>query len=375
MTEKINGNEVSKISSFFSSVSKVKGKEVFIFCHDSPDPDAIASALAVREISKKFKIKSSIYYGGEITHSQNKAMINVLDIPIMKIEDIDEDQIDKIKKKIKNGAIVVVDTPFFCRGNCLGPEILVDKNKRKADLIIDHHEFYEEDADICINKPVGSCSTILVKILRSLKVRIDKRMSTALYIGLMKDTDQLNQKEAITDDDIESHKYLKDKIDFDDYLRILNCPKPNILILLKGLALNRYILQKGNCVISGVGFIKFPHRSLLAEIADDLMCHDQVEKCFVIGIADDGIGSKKYLVSSLRHTGDILDASEFARKVFGKNGSGGRRGAGGAMIELGHVLSTTIDFLSGDEEKLNYFFDSIFTAYSNKILSEIQIQS
>jgi len=374
MVEKVNGNEASKVSSFFSSISKREKKEVSIFCHDSPDPDAIASALAVREISKKFKLKSSIYYGGEITHSQNKAMINVLDIPIFKIGDLEESQIEKIKEKIKNSAIVVVDTSDFCSGNCIGPGILVD-NRKFPDLIIDHHESEEHEKAIYINKTVGACSSILLNILRALKIRIDKRIATALYIGLMKDTDHLNQKEILTDDDKNAHIYLKDRIDFDDYLRILNCPKPSILMELKGLAFNKYNIRKGNCIVAGVGFIKSPHRSLIAEIADDFMCYDQVEKCIVIGIIDDGVGSDKYLVSSLRHTGDILDASEFTRKIFGKNGSGGRKGSGGSRIKTGPILSTTIDELAGNDDKLDSLFDTVFTAYSKKIFYEVQIQS
>jgi len=82
-----NSSDYSKLYSFLLASAKDK-KNVSIFCHNSPDPDAMASALAVQVIAVRAKMKANIYYDGEINHSQNRAMINVLDINMTKISDL-----------------------------------------------------------------------------------------------------------------------------------------------------------------------------------------------------------------------------------------------------------------------------------------------
>jgi len=168
-------------------------------------------------------------------------------------------------------------------------------------------------------------------------------------------------------------EYLRQKIDLDSYLRILHCPKPRALIDLMGLALHKYIMQSGNSVVCGVGFLKSQQRSLIAEISDYVLGHGEIENCIVIGLIVDGVGTNKMLSASFRHTGDIVNANEFSKRIFGNIGSGGRKGAGGALIKLGDTTSMVIDSLVGDQKKLDDFFSSIFIAYANKILAEIKI--
>ena len=53
-------------------------------------------------------------------------------------------------------------------------------------------------------------------------MKIDSNLATSLYFGLMKDTDELSQRELLTEVDLEIVEYLKSRIDLDLYLRILN---------------------------------------------------------------------------------------------------------------------------------------------------------
>lgn len=393
-----NSKEISKISiksntaesllRFLESKEGVEDRKALIFCHASPDPDCMASAMAMQHLVEIYGFSSAIYYGGEINHTQNKAMINVLDIPMRDVGAMDSDLVADLKKEVyddKNIVAIVDTSHFYGTGNSHYTKALLDENiSPKIDIIIDHHEetCWSEKAKININKKTGACSSIFVDIFESLKKinppeevveeeDLSPSLSTALYLGLMKDTDDLNAKHILTDADESAYSILKENIDFNLYLRIINCPKPRILIDLEGIAKNKYIDQRGNCVVSGVSFIKSPHRALLAEICDDLMTHDQVEKCVVLGIIDDGIGSDKFLVASFRSTGDVVDADKFIKKIFGKDGSGGRKGAAGANIVLDQVLSTVIDSLP--EEDKGKLFETIYRAYANSILQEIEM--
>jgi len=62
-----------------------KGK-LGIVVHDSPDSDAIASALALKQIAKNVDVPADILYRGEIGHHVNRAFVNILGIEMRQIE-------------------------------------------------------------------------------------------------------------------------------------------------------------------------------------------------------------------------------------------------------------------------------------------------
>ena len=55
---------------------------VLIVCHDNPDPDALASALAMRHLCENLGHKSTIIHGGMVEHQQNRAMVKLLEMEI-----------------------------------------------------------------------------------------------------------------------------------------------------------------------------------------------------------------------------------------------------------------------------------------------------
>ena len=60
-----------------------------IIMHNNPDPDSIASALALKRILEKWGVRSDITYGGKIGMDENKAMVNLLSIKLIHIDEID----------------------------------------------------------------------------------------------------------------------------------------------------------------------------------------------------------------------------------------------------------------------------------------------
>ncbi len=70
----------TKINDLVSSLSDDK-RRVCIMTHDTPDPDALGAAFGMQWLlKKKFDVSSSIFYGGEISHPQNKTMVNTLNL-------------------------------------------------------------------------------------------------------------------------------------------------------------------------------------------------------------------------------------------------------------------------------------------------------
>ena len=370
-----NISEYAKLYSFLLAKVKAGHKNLSILCHDSPDPDAMASAMALQEMATRAKIKANIYYDGEINHSQNRAMINVLDIKMFKISGLGNGSREEHIEFVKDSLVAVVDTSYFAKGNCVGICSLLEgmEEKFKPCVIIDHHGYDITDVEFILNKSFGSCSTIMALALKDSKTKINKRLATALFLGLMFDSNQMKNQD-ITEQDQEIHDYLEDKINLDSYMRIVNCPKSRTLLSLEGLAKGEYLKQNGNAMVAGTGFVNSAHRALLGDLSDNLMLYETVETVVVLGIIDSGIDKPKYLVASFRRTGDILDANEFVKKIFGKDNAAGRKGVAGAQLELSDVLNKTIDQIDNEEDK-NALFKIIFSSYAKIIFRELQISS
>ena len=59
--------------------------KVLIVCHDNPDPDALASALAMKHLCDSIGHTSTIIHGGMIEHQQNRAMVRLLNMDVRKL--------------------------------------------------------------------------------------------------------------------------------------------------------------------------------------------------------------------------------------------------------------------------------------------------
>ncbi len=53
-----------------------------VVMHDNPDPDAIASAVALVDLAESVGIEAEACYFGEISHQENRAMINLLSLDL-----------------------------------------------------------------------------------------------------------------------------------------------------------------------------------------------------------------------------------------------------------------------------------------------------
>ena len=152
-------------------------KKMLILLHDHPDPDSIASALALRALLKRNKQTAIIgHLGDKISRPENVAMIELLEIDLQELGIEDLKDFDSI-------ALLDVQPPFF------GPEL------PHVDTVIDHHPLvgsYEARFKE-IRTEEGATSTILTKYLRASQTDISERLATALLYGIKTDTVTLNR--------------------------------------------------------------------------------------------------------------------------------------------------------------------------------------
>ena len=158
-------------------------KNIVIQCHDNPDADALASGYALKWFfEKNGKDVRFIYRGrNEIKKSNLTIMVKKLEIPI--------EYVPFISTEEKPDLLITVD--------CQYGEKNVTKTEAKKVAIIDHHRKLVETDDILsnINNELGSCSTVVWKMLREegYDPNENKFVATALYYGLYTDTNRLSE--------------------------------------------------------------------------------------------------------------------------------------------------------------------------------------
>ena len=138
---------------------------------DDPDPDAIASALALKTLLGRNRTSAPICTFGSITRPENVAMCRILDIEVEEISAQALDQFDRV-------AMVDVQPSFL------------EERFDQIDLVIDHHPVeHPIRAKIRDVRPsYGATSTILVEYLRAVDIKISQRLATALLYGIKADT-------------------------------------------------------------------------------------------------------------------------------------------------------------------------------------------
>jgi hypothetical protein len=133
-------------------------ERVLIMLHNDPDPDAMASGLALRNVLRRTKTTAVIGAIQGVTRPENLRMINLLDIHVEAITPDSLKEYDRI-------AMVDVQPHYF--GG------LIDR----VDLVIDHHP--EQPGYTAVFKDIrqdyGSTSTILTEHLRAVDVSISER--------------------------------------------------------------------------------------------------------------------------------------------------------------------------------------------------------
>ena len=83
-----------------------EGDRVAIVLQDDPDPDAMASAMALRTLLGRNKLTTPLFSFKPVTRPENRTMVHLLEIDIEPAESADLDEYDKI-------AMVDVQPAFF----------------------------------------------------------------------------------------------------------------------------------------------------------------------------------------------------------------------------------------------------------------------
>lgn len=291
-----------------------------VVMHDNPDPDAIASAMALVALAERVGTPSQACYSGEITHQENRALVNLLEFDLRKF---DKDGMDLSAYD----GIALVDHARAGVNDQLSPEMEID-------IVIDHHPPREpvEANFVDLRSDVGATSTLLVDYFERLDIDPATSVATGLLFGIWIDTKEFRRKVAI--DDFEAAAYLLPFVDMETLHRI-ESPRmsPETLETIGRAIRNRS--AHGPVLTSCLGYLT--DRDSVAQSADRLLDMDGISTTFVYGIKDDTI------YASARARGTTLDVGEALRDAFDQIGdAGGHADMAAAQIPIG-VLGDTSD--------------------------------
>jgi nanoRNase/pAp phosphatase (c-di-AMP/oligoRNAs hydrolase) len=280
---------------------------ILILLHNEPDPDAMASGLALRTLLHRTKATAVIAALEGVTRPENLRMANLLDI---QVETIAPDQIEEFER------IAMVDVqPHYFAG-------IVDR----ADLVIDHHpEQHGYNAvfkDIRIN--YGSTSTILTEHLRAVDADISERTATAMLYAIKSDTLFFNRQ--------------ANRCDIDAFSYLYPLSDAALIRKMEGAEITaerlHFVVQATECgrMVDQV-FVTFigdaPREDIIPYIADFFLQLETVRWTAVAGILN---GS---FVMSVRNLGYSRNAGDFVRRFFSDIGSaGGHRAMAKAIVPL-----------------------------------------
>lgn len=327
-------------------------ENIIVQCHNTPDADAIASGMALTRYLKEKGKNVRFVYGGnfEITKSNLKLMIADLGVDIHYVRyQVQLSQLLGIREQELPDLLITIDSQYG-EGN-------IRQFKAKNIAVIDHHQISNPLPPLSeVRSYLASCSTLIWDMMRDegFSVGDDIKLSTALYYGLLTDSNNFS----------EIHHPLD--MDMRDDLKYSN----SIITKFKNSNISQEELRIAGIALLGSEYYRDNHYSIvktdpcdpniLGIISDMLLEVEDVDCCLAYTVHEGGIKI------SVRSCVKEVKADELAKFICQGVGNGGghRIKAGGSIIrsllekqELEYDASSIQQFF---RERMNeYFVDNL----------------
>jgi nanoRNase/pAp phosphatase (c-di-AMP/oligoRNAs hydrolase) len=272
------------------------------------DPDAIASAMAVKRLLWRKTAGVTISSINIIQRPDNIAMLELLGVALTHVDAVKDGQYNRF---------VIVDSqpdhhPAFARFNSLH-------------VVIDHHPITDVKAAYTDIRPCyGATASIMTEYLRAAGIKPSSKLATGLYHAIKSDTSNFERPSLV--EDIRAFQFLHHHANIQLARKIEHAEiRPEYLkYFATALQSNRI---HGGRIFAHLGSVKNPDVCVL--VADFFMRVHSISWSIVSCIC-----SQK-LVIVFRNDGLRKDAGKLAKKAFGSFGSaGGHKGMARAEIPL-----------------------------------------
>jgi len=146
-----------------------KHDHIVIARHIGPDPDAVASQMALRDsIMLTFPKKKVYAVGTGVSKFKVYGLLNKLD-----------------ENTLVNPLLIILDTPNLSRVDG------VDVNRYKNIIKIDHHPFEHEMGKVeYIDETASSTAQMVIELILNTKLKINDSIAKNLFLGVISDSDR-----------------------------------------------------------------------------------------------------------------------------------------------------------------------------------------
>ena len=296
-----------------------KDAEVAIFCHDNPDPDALASAMALRQLIEQDGRSATIWYGGRIEHQSNVAMVRLLKANVRRLSRPDE--VEGVLRRA-NG-FIMVDMHRVGSNNML-PQGAIPL------IVIDHHPptGLLPPADVLVlRSEFGATSSLVAHLLMDLTTDPTTEVATGLVYGIRSDT--LYFTRGFSTADLRALSWLDTYADPELLRLIENPPRSPETLEMFAEALGE-MHQEAWLLLCGVRGL--PNRDALPQIADFLLETEGVDAVIVFGPRDGRVHLSARSRRDGLHLGWRLSA------LFPPGMAGGHRTVAGGQVTYAELL-------------------------------------
>jgi nanoRNase/pAp phosphatase (c-di-AMP/oligoRNAs hydrolase) len=280
---------------------------VLILTHNDPDPDALASGLALRSLLRRTRTTAILGCLQGVTRPENLRMVKLLDLQYEVLHPNDLRDFEKV-------ALVDVQPHYF-------PGLL-----DHADLVIDHHP--EQAGYTAIYRDIrpdfGSTSTILTEHLRAVDMDISERTATAMLYAIKSDTLFFNRQANRADLDAFTYLYPLADAGLVRKMEGSEITAERLEYVIKAWQ-NGRMMEHVYCAFLG----EPPREDFVPYVADFYMQLEDVQWAVISGVVNDTF------VVSVRNLGYSRNAGDFVRRWFSDIGSaGGHRTMAKAVVPL-----------------------------------------
>lgn len=287
---------------------------VVILPHDNPDPDALASAAALQYLTKQAVGKDSvIVLGGIVGRAENRAMLRYLNIQLVPL--------GHSGIRDPRAIVAVVDTQPGRRNNSLPAGVT-------PAVVIDHHPAYVPLTGVAfadLREGYGATSTILTEYLRDSQIVPESKIATALFYGIMAETQDLGRESTAAD--TEACHFLYPYTNKRRLAKIENARVPREYFRVFRDAVEEAVIYD-KVIISVLREVRYP--DMVAEVADFLLRLDETEWSAAIAYYQGA------LYVSLRTSQREANAGEVLQHVLGSDHAGGHDMIAGGRVEVGN---------------------------------------
>lgn len=273
----------------------------------SADPDAIASATALKRLLWRRVTSVTVVRTNVIKRPDNLALVRFLKKPLPHISEV-------CVRDYKR--LAMVDSQ---------PHHLEQIARYRFDVVIDHHPLGQAEVGFLDVRPdYGATSTILTEYLRAAKINPSRNLATALFYGIKTDTHNFARQGQV--EDMKAFRFLFPKINQSMLQKIENSEFGRATLKQFQKALDRVKIRQNKAFVF-LGKVDNP--DTLVQMADFFMRIHDIDRSVAAGICKDK------LVVILRMVGERTNAGKLAEKAFGRFGSaGGHKAMARAEVPL-----------------------------------------